>query len=517
MRRLVRPALLGTGLAVVLAGLLPTPAYAHGFGERYDLPVPLSYFVVGGAAAVVVSFILVGTMVRGESQWFSYPRLNLLRYPLARMLLSEPALLPVKLFAVFLLGLVVAAGLVGDSRPVDNFSPTFIWVIWWVGMGFFVALFGNLWALVNPWKILYGWFEGAYGLLRPGHAPGLEKDYPERLGMWPAVALFFAFAWAENAFGGSADPRRLAAMALTYTVITFGGMFIFGKHRWLRHGEAFSVVFGFFSRFSIVEVRNILPEVCGECSQACRAEDGRCVDCYECFQFSEEREFNLRPPAVGLHNPGRVTGDVMAMVILLLATVTFDGFSATPEWLEVQSYFLTRYPSLTSEVVNGVTMANTLGLIGLPLTFAAVYLGFTYLMHRVVGRRTPAGALAKAFVFSLIPIALAYNFAHFLSLLLVQGQQIIPLISDPFGSGWDLFGTADYLINIRITNARFIWFFSVAAIVVGHMVAVYLAHLRAVALYGNRSLVVKSQFPMLGLMVLYTIVSLWIVSRPIVE
>ena len=135
-------------------------------------------------------------------------------------------------------------------------------------------------------------------------------------------------------------------------------MFIFGKHRWLRHGEAFSVVFGFLSRFSIVEVRNILPEVCGECSLACRAEDGRCVDCYECFEFSEEREFNLRPPAVGLHNLGRVTGDVMAMVILLLATVTFDGFSATPEWLEVQSYFLTRFPGLTSEVAIGVTSAS---------------------------------------------------------------------------------------------------------------------------------------------------------------
>ena len=125
--------------------------------------------------------------------------------------------------------------------------------------------------------------------------------------------------------------------------------------------------------------------------------------------------------------------------------------------------------------------------------------------------------MAKAFVFSLIPIALAYNFAHFLSFLLIQGQQIIPLVSDPFGVGWDLFGTADYVINIRITNARFIWFFSVAVIVVGHMLAVYLAHVRAMVLYGKRSLVFKSQLPMLGLMVFYTTVSLWIISRPITE
>jgi hypothetical protein len=120
-------------------------------------------------------------------------------------------------------------------------------------------------------------------------------------------------------------------------------------------------------------------------------------------------------------------------------------------------------------------------------------------------------------VFSLIPIALAYNLAHFLSFLLIQGQLIIPLASDPFGAGWDLFGTADYVINIGVINARFVWFFSVAVIVAGHVIAVYLAHVQAMQLFSNRSLVIKSQLPMLGLMVLYTVVSLWIVSRPIVE
>ncbi len=100
---------------------------------------------------------------------------------------------------------------------------------------------------------------------------------------------------------------------------------------------------------------------------------------------------------------------------------------------------------------------------------------------------------------------------------MIQGQQIIPLISDPFGFEWDLFGTAEYLIDIGIIGAKFLWIFSVAVIVVGHMVAVYLAHLRARVLYEDRTLVVKSQLPMLVLMVLYTTVSLWIVSRPITE
>ena len=163
-------------------------------------------------------------------------------------------------------------------------------------------------------------------------------------------------------------------------------------------------------------------------------------------------------------------------------------------------------------------IADTLGLIAIPLAFTGVYWFFTTLMFRAVGKKGPmVPTLVAAFVFSLIPIALAYNYAHFLGLLLTQGQQIIPLISDPFGYEWNLFGTGEYLIDIGIIGAKFLWGFSVAVIVVGHMVAVYLAHLRAMALYGDRTLVLKSQLPMLVLMVLYTTVSLWIVSRPITE
>jgi hypothetical protein len=516
---MLRPKFLLAFLAIS-AALLAQPAYAHGFGERYDLPVPLSYFMVGGGAAVVLSFAMIGLVVKGEAQRFSYPRFNLIRHPLSRLVLAGPVILPIKMFAVFLLGLIVAVAVFGDPRPSMNFAPTFIWVIWWVGMGFFVALFGNLWALVNPWKAIYGWAEGLYAVIRSDGEFSYGRDYPKKLGIWPAVALLFAFAWAENAYVGSAEPRRLAAMVLTYSVITFGGMFLFGKHRWLKHGEVFSVVFGYLARFSITEVRVIESEVCELCSsEACSAQeqgDG-CVDCYECAEYADEPQFDLRPPAVGLNNIGTVGGDVLAMVILILAMVTFDGFGATPEWVEVQSKFVTWFPGLTREWLNGVTIANTMGLVGIPLAFALVYFGFAHLMGLMTGSQLTASTLAKAFVFSLIPIALAYNFAHFLSFLLIQGQLIIPLVSDPFGFDWNLFGTRDYLIDIGITNARFIWFFSIAVIVIGHMIAVYLAHIRAIALFTNKELVLKSQLPMLGLMVIYTIVSLWIVSRPIVE
>ncbi|MBI4311002.1 MAG: hypothetical protein HY681_04390 [Chloroflexi bacterium] len=125
--------------------------------------------------------------------------------------------------------------------------------------------------------------------------------------------------------------------------------------------------------------------------------------------------------------------------------------------------------------------------------------------------------LARAFVFSLIPIALAYHLAHFLAFLLIQGQLLVPLASDPFGWGWDLLGTARYTVNVNVVGAKFAWFLGVGAIVVGHIVAVYVAHVMALRQVGERRAALRSQYPMLALMVGYTMVSLWIIAQPIVE
>jgi hypothetical protein len=140
-----------------------------------------------------------------------------------------------------------------------------------------------------------------------------------------------------------------------------------------------------------------------------------------------------------------------------------------------------------------------------------------FLMAVVSGKRLSAARLAQAFTFSLVPIAIAYHMAHYFSFLLIHGQRLVPLLSDPLGIGWDLFSTAAYRINIGIVGARFAWYSAVIAIVLGHVIAVSLAHLIAMRLLRDRTMALRSQYPMLVLMVGYTIVSLWILAQPIVE
>ena len=199
----------------------------------------------------------------------------------------------------------------------------------------------------------------------------------------------------------------------------------------------------------------------------------------------------------------------MLFVILLLCTVTFDGFVATPAWSNLGTSLM--------NVFSDWTTVTTMALFGFPFVFLGIYLLVTKLMTFFVRDEMSLLDIACSFVYSLIPIALAYHIAHFLGFLLIQGQLAIPLISDPFGLNWNLIGSADYIVNIGIINAKFTWIIAVVSIVIGHIVSVFLAHVIACRIIVNRRFALYSQYPMLVFMVGYTMISLWILAQPIVE
>ena len=509
--KLVSAVLLATSIFLAV-----TPVYAHGFGERYNLPIPLSYFLVGAGAVVALSFVVMGVFLRPAHGNLGYPHYNLLAVPvLGRVLSSHTLSVVFGVVSVTVFLVILAAGLVGSERPLENISPTFVWIIWWVGMGYVSALVGNLWAMVNPWKITFGWAESLFGDDDPAEEPALF-GYDERWDIWPAVILLGGFAWVENVYGGAEEPFKLGVLVLAYSAITWAGMMAFGKHKWLRHGEAFSVLYGFFAHFSPTEVRVSDRAVCATCTSGCDRDDA-CVDCYECFEIaaSGQKELSLRPYAVGLAQVHRISTATAVFVIAALATVTFDGIVETPRWVKLQ----TEVYDVADDLFGAYALQsiNTAGLFLFPAVFFGIFLAFSWGIRELGREKTSVPKVTRAFIFSLVPIALAYNMAHFLSLLLIQGQSIIPLASDPFGTEWDIFGTADYVVDIAIINAKFVWFMSVIAIIVGHIASVYVAHVISLRRLGNPHDALRSQYPMLVLMVGYTATSLWIIAQPIVE
>jgi hypothetical protein len=499
--------------AVALVAVLAaaSPVSAHGFGDRYDLPVTLSLWLSGAAIAVVLSFVIIGLVVRTPTMAAAYPRVNLLRWRPARILVDARLWGAIRIASSALLVLVVVAGIAGNQNPMQNIAPTAVWVVGWVGVAYLSALLGNVWMIVNPWSALFAGAERVVGR-------GLQRRvaYPPALGVWPAVLLFGAFAWTELVFEERAVPARLALLIVGYSLIAWAGMAIFGRATWLCHGDPFAMAFGLLARFAPLELRVNESAGCRRCDGECRdGAEEECINCPDCFARAPiaARELNLRPWAAGLLKARPVSPSMVVFVLLLLATVTFDGFMATGTWSTVEN---TLYAAMPGDPELKLMLATTVGLVAFAILFVVAY---RVVVHgvAVAGGHRSSSRTAGVFVLSLIPIALGYHLAHYFTYLLVQGQLVIPLASDPLGYGWDLLGTADFRPDIGLVDARMAWYTAVTAIVMGHIVAVFVAHVVALQEFRERRAVVRSQLVMLGLMVGYTTASLWLIAQPIVE
>jgi hypothetical protein len=122
--------------------------------------------------------------------------------------------------------------------------------------------------------------------------------------------------------------------------------------------------------------------------------------------------------------------------------------------------------------------------------------------------------LAGAFIWSLVPIALVYAVSHYFSLLVIEGQFLLTLASDPFGFGWDLFGTRSFRPNLAPFVPATIWYVQVGTLVAGHVVGLAVAHDRALELFPrDTGRALRTQYPFLVLMVLYTVGGLFLLSQ----
>jgi hypothetical protein len=466
---------------------MATPAGAHGFGQRYELPVPLSLYLFGAAAVVALSFAVFGLFVRRTHLLRAGNRYDLIATAAGRALAQPSVLVALKAVALALFLVAVLAGFIGSRNPYRNIAPTLVWIVWWVGLVYVQAFVGDLWSLINPWRTAYDAAEWLSRRLGWRQRLSLDLPYPEAVGAWPACLLLLVFSWTELVSANAADPTHIARLAIAYSVLTWAGMVAFGRDAWLRHGEVFSLVFGTFARFAPTEAR---AEARG---------DGRLL---------------LRPFGAGLSEAPRLSTSMTAFVLLLLATVLYDGLIGTGEWGMLEEALR---PLLPGDAEAASTAIKTAGLIGIWLVFLAAYFGICALMSRLGGGSPGALEIAQRFALTLVPIAIGYHVAHYLQFLLVQGQYIIPLLSDPFGWGWNLLGTSGYRVDIGLVGARFSWYAAVAAIVMGHVAAVYLAHVKALGLYDAPGAAVRSQVPLTALMVAYTFLGLSIVAQPIVE
>jgi hypothetical protein len=446
---------------------------AHAFGARYDLPVPLLYFVTGGAAVVFLSFLLVlprevapaREVAPGDGSY------------IAR---NQPVLAGLGLF---ILGVLAVAGIIGSQEVPENILPTSFWLILWIAVPISCGVLGDWTAWINPFAVLAR-LADRDSLRRVVLGSEERVGWPGWLGWWPAVVIFFLVASGELIYNLWATRPIVTGVALlVYAVITALAGMLFGAEAWLTRGEMFSVLYSTWGRLGWWRF----------------GRPGRSG-----FLGGLEQDFEA--------SVSRIT-----FVFLLLMSVTFDGLLATPAWKRLE---LQLPPSFSVGSARYIAIAEAAFIT---LVFLAwVVFGTFSRAVRQVGRLS--GSLNRTVVTlipSLLPIAFGYLVAHNFDYLLVNGQLLIPLSGNPFGiNGWQWLPAPfndSYEIHRQPVPSAAIWYFQVALIVLVHIAAVVVAHRHLARVTRTKVEAQRSEWPWIAAMVAYTMTSLWLLAQPIVK
>jgi hypothetical protein len=445
---------------------------AHGIQGRADLPVPSIAFYWAAAIVLVVSFV-------GLAVAWRRPLLGAILERRARSVtLGRTAvglLAAGRVASVAMLALVLATALLGTEDLNANFAPIWVFVAWWIGIAVLSATVGDAWRAMHPVATVAHWFA------MPRRTGRLARD----VGMWVAFAALLAFTWLELVYPTAADVRLLAWLVAGWFVATLIAMRFWGIDEVLDRVEPFATytrVLGGLGRWGL-------------------RGDGT---------------LERRPPVLGVLRLGPMPG-LAAFVGLLLGSVSYDGLSRTLWWKRQVADGAVRLGTSGISPRDAQLVLGTAGLLGMVAAAITAFVVFSHLAG-VVGRlprRSRFGGVATAFAPSLVPIAFAYVVAHYFSYFWFQSQQLIRLASDPFGAGWDLLGTAGFQVDYTTLSAEAIWIVQVASIVIGHVVALVLAHDRALEIEAEHPSArgVRSQWPMLALMVLFTLGGLYFLSE----
>ena len=449
----------------------PSAALAHAAEQGFVLLLPTDLYISAGIATVALTAAALALFPAALTENLLVPR-KFAWFRLPGWLCDCTSLC-----SLAILALLVVVGLTGSGDPLSNPLPLTVWTFWWTAMLFLQGVLGDIWKWTNPWT-------GAYSILIGKRSPG-QLTLPDRLGTAIGVAglaLFSAFALADLA---PDNPPRLAAFTAGYWMFAFAGMCVFGRDSWLSRGECFTMLFRLFGKISPVLLK-----------------DGR---------------GHIGLPGWQLAGAPRQALAVFALTAL--AAGSFDGLNETFWWLGLIGVNPLEFPGRSA-----VTAETIGGMLGAILLLHAVFAFCVWAGH-VLARRPGEfqqnprfGGAFSRLALSVLPIALGYHFAHFLPAFLVNSQYLAAAANDPLTTGADLLGLGVFYVTTGFFNTqdtvRVILLTQCAAIVAGHVIAVLVAHSIALDLYRSTRRAAYSQIPMGVFMVLYTLLSLWLLASP---
>jgi hypothetical protein len=327
------------------------------------------------------------------------------------------------------------------------------------------VLLGPVWRAISPLRTINALLAGVTG----GDPDRGLFTYPARLGYWPAAVGLFAFVWQELVHPESVSVEAVRLWCAAYVALMLVGGLLFGS-AFYRYADPFEVYSELASKVSVWGRR--------------------------------EGELVLRSPLANLDtvDPGR---GLVAVTAVLFGSTAYDSFHESSAWIRLLqgSEWIGRHEW-------AVTFVGTLTLLAFCLGVGMIFLLGTMLTG--VDERTRRLDLPRLFAHSIVPIIVGYIVAHYLSLLVEQGQQTLIEFSDPFSTGANWFGTADWEVHYVLSDhPTALAVTKVLAVVTGHVLGVISAHDRAVRLLPARHQL-TGQLPLLFAMVGFTVGGLYL-------
>lgn len=454
------------GFTVLFSLALAGQALAHASEQGFVLLLPTDVYIGAGVASVALTIILIALLPArtAEILFRTMPLTPRLRGHLPHL---------VSITATAILAFLVWRGFTGPRDPLTNPMPLFVWTFWWVGLVSLQGLLGNHWRFTNPWTGL------AFTLSRLTDTKAPWR-YPRRLGHWPAVVIFLGFAAFLLADPAPADPARLAAFVGLYWYVAFLGLVLFGP-AWLVRAEALTVLMRVYGRMGLFGARG------------------------HRLGFGLWGWQSLRTGAPSL--------SLAVFILILLGTGSFDGLNETFWWLGLLGINPLEFPGRS--VVIGQNLA---GLILANAALVAAFAACLWLGERIAGSGRPLKETFCLYAPSILPIAIAYHVAHYLTSFMVDSQYLLKAINDPMTRGADLLGLGEFYVTTGFFNTpgtvKAIWLTQAGAVIVGHVIAILLAHALAMQDHKNTRRAVLGQAPLAAFMVAYTFFGLWLLASP---
>lgn len=444
--------------------LVPESVFAHAFGQQYTLPLPVTFYITGGVVALVTSFIIFG-LFGSQSVEAKKPFEKTIAF--SKEVEFVVALLQGLSLLVFLSALAI--GVFGQTGYSVNPVPILFWIVLMLGLTYATVAVDGLWDLVNPFRMLSTLF-----------VPVEQKgyfSYPRGASSWSALFFYLILVWVELVSGGiGAEPHALAFGLIGYLCLCVFGSLLVGSETWYGKIDLFTTYFRLVGKFAPIRIT--------------------------------AHSIMLRLPGSRLVSEKLPSVSALIFVLFMLSSTAFDGFKETKIWLNV----------IIGHIFSpgAYLLLNTVALVLSPLLFFVCYAASVWLMKVISCTSVSFKELLLRFGPSLLPIAIVYSFAHYFTLLYMQGMGLLYELSDPLRYVLVLFGDNNYYYqkSPTILAADTVWYIQLAAIVIGHVVATYIAHRIAVRTFDIKKQLLLSQIPMLFLMVLYTCFGLWLLSLP---